>query len=970
MPKLLKWLLIGLVSLLVLLLAAALVLPSLFKDDILDAVDAAIAENLNAQVYYNRDNTGLSLFKHFPNATLYIGDAGVVGQGAFAGDTLAALRYFDVEIDLFSLLGSTYQINRVTLEAPQIYLKVLQDGTANYLDILKASEAEAAAAAETEGSASYSASVQGWAITEGNLRYEDAAMGLDLTIAGLNHSGSGDFTQDVFDLITQTQTQYIDCTFGGVHYLNQKPFSADITTQIAMGEDIRITLKDNLIKLSEVALSAEGTVGLMGAGPVELALDFASNDNSFKSLLSLVPAAYMKDFDKVEAAGSLAFSGAVTGAYDAQTAQMPGFKVDLMVEDGMFKYPDVPQAVRNVALELHVDAADGQYDALRADMKRLKADFGSNPISGKAVVQLLPESAYQVDGQLDAKLALDQVKQFVPMQGLDLKGVYDLHLKANGVYSDARKTIPKLEGIMTLANGYIAYDSLPVPIEQINLKAEVANTTGELNDTRLVLEKAGWVVEGEPFQASGRLTNLEDPTYALKLNGALDLALVNKLAPMGATQLAGKINANITTEGRQSFITNQQYTKLATSGNVLVTEFAYQDPELLPQGIRITSANLGFTPKAIALRSYVGYLGQSDINLTGQVTNYLPAILDFVEGKGEAGEVLKGSLGMRSNRFDTNEWMSEAEAETPTTEEEEPLAGTLPIPKFLDLTLQASIGEVLYTNMTLKDLQGKVEIEKGVLNLENVSFQTLGGRIAMNGAYDTSEPEEPTFDFGLDISQLSFQDSYSTLNSIQALAPFAQNIQGDFASDLKISGKLGKDMMPDLSTLAGSGLLDIADAQIKDMSILNKLSQQTGMKELQDPKMKNVKIPFSIKDGKVVTEPFEMKIGDIGATVQGSNGLDGSINFNVDALVPGKYVSSFVGGGQSGLVGQLGGFLQNQTIPIPLTIGGSYANPTVGIGKPDMSGAKQDEDTKKNAVEEGLKQLLPFGKKKKKDGGD
>ena len=51
--KILKRILIGLVIFLVVLVAAAFVLPIIFKDDIKAAIDKAIAKNVNADVIFD-----------------------------------------------------------------------------------------------------------------------------------------------------------------------------------------------------------------------------------------------------------------------------------------------------------------------------------------------------------------------------------------------------------------------------------------------------------------------------------------------------------------------------------------------------------------------------------------------------------------------------------------------------------------------------------------------------------------------------------------------------------------------------------------------------------------------------------------------------------------------------------------------------------------------------------------------------
>jgi hypothetical protein len=61
----------------------------------------AANEKLNATV--DIKDFGLNLFSNFPNATLSLNDASVVGVGDFQKDTLLSAKSASVTIDLMSL---------------------------------------------------------------------------------------------------------------------------------------------------------------------------------------------------------------------------------------------------------------------------------------------------------------------------------------------------------------------------------------------------------------------------------------------------------------------------------------------------------------------------------------------------------------------------------------------------------------------------------------------------------------------------------------------------------------------------------------------------------------------------------------------------------------------------------------------------------------------------------------------------
>ena len=122
------------------LIAAIVVFPIIFKDDIRKTLDDTMAENLNATVYYDIDAFSLSLIKNFPDITVSMGNFGVVGIDEFEKDTLASIGNFQVTVDLMSVIrGDQIIVEEILLDEPKIMVLVLPNGKANY-DIAKESE--------------------------------------------------------------------------------------------------------------------------------------------------------------------------------------------------------------------------------------------------------------------------------------------------------------------------------------------------------------------------------------------------------------------------------------------------------------------------------------------------------------------------------------------------------------------------------------------------------------------------------------------------------------------------------------------------------------------------------------------------------------------------------------------------------------------------------------------------------------
>ena len=131
--KIVKKILIGLAVVFVLIIAAAFILPVVFKDDIKAAIDKEIEKNVNADVVFDVNNFSLSLFRNFPSVTVEIKELGVFNRAPFEGTPLFVIERLEAEVNLKDVLfGDQLRLKGITLVDPQITIKVLADGRANY----------------------------------------------------------------------------------------------------------------------------------------------------------------------------------------------------------------------------------------------------------------------------------------------------------------------------------------------------------------------------------------------------------------------------------------------------------------------------------------------------------------------------------------------------------------------------------------------------------------------------------------------------------------------------------------------------------------------------------------------------------------------------------------------------------------------------------------------------------------------
>jgi len=94
------------------------------------------------------------------------------------------------------------------------------------------------------------------------------------------------------------------------------------------------------------------------------------------------------------------------------------------------------------------------------------------------------------------------------------------------------------------------------------------------------------------------------------------------------------------------------------------------------------------------------------------------------------------------------------------------------IPAFLNCSLRAEANTVLYDNLILKNVGGKLIIKDQKVTLENVKTDIFGGSISFNGAVSTHD-KTPVFQMDLGLNGVDIAQTFTQFNFMKTIAPIA-----------------------------------------------------------------------------------------------------------------------------------------------------------------------------------------------------
>ncbi len=505
-----KKVLIGLGIFILLLVATVVAVPFLFKDKINAKVKEEINNQLNAKVDYG--DFSLSLIRSFPNFSFSINDISVTGIDSFKGDTLTYIKNFSFTVDLMSVIkGEKYKLLALNLTEPTVNAIVNYDGKANW-DIMKPSKEPGKPAEPT----AFSIEIKKYKIEKGEITYNDKKANSFAQIHDFNFEGSGDVTSNLYDFITKTSIAELTYKSGAITYLSKGKLEAEMNISVDNANS-KYTFKENSVSLNDLGLQFDGFIQNRKE-EMNLDVKFKSKQTEFKSILSLIPAVYKKDFDQIKTSGSLALEGNMKGIYKEEN--YPTFNLHLKVNNGMFQYPSLPVAVKNIFIASDISHPQGKLDLMMIDVPKLHLEAGADPIDAKINVKT-PMSDPNVTANVIGKLNLANVPKFYPMEGLKtLSGLLNLNLDFKGKQSDLNNknyAAIKAAGNAKITN--LVYDSKETP-----MPIRVSDMQMTFNPQNVTLNSFSSSIGKSDFNATGTLDNFMAYSFGKgDLSGSLNL---------------------------------------------------------------------------------------------------------------------------------------------------------------------------------------------------------------------------------------------------------------------------------------------------------------------------------------------------------------------------------------------------------------------------------------------------------------
>lgn len=478
------------------IVAIVVLVPVLFKNQILEKAREVANTSVNATVGF--DDLRLSLIRNFPNLSVSLSGVSVVNKEPFEGDTLVSFDEFRATVDLLSVIGSEQiRVRGILLDHPLINVRILEDGTANYDIAPEGAQAETQEEDSAAGGGGFSIALKKFEIRGAALSYEDESTDMSASLEDFDFVLRGDLSADRTDISTRASAARTTFIMEGIPYVRNAVLAISLDVDADLANSV-FTLGENSVGLNDLALMFGGTVKMPDEERIDVDMDFSTSKTEFKSLLSMVPAVYRSDFEGLRTGGSLGVSGAVKGSLTED--QSPSADIMVSVKDAMFSYPDLPKSADNINIDIHAHYDGVDQDKSVLDVNRFHIELGGNPVDLGLHVTT-PMSDPQVSARLNAMVDFKSLAEVVPLDSTDISG----SLKADVTMSGRMSSIEEEHYDQFQAGGTIELMNFGFSSPEVPVPVNISRTSMDFSPQYLALNEFDMKAGSSDLSMTGRL---------------------------------------------------------------------------------------------------------------------------------------------------------------------------------------------------------------------------------------------------------------------------------------------------------------------------------------------------------------------------------------------------------------------------------------------------------------------------------
>lgn len=938
------WCLLGLFGAIIIALSIACYL--IFTPARLTAIAHQVADQY-VTCEYELDEVELTYFSTFPYFGVSVKDACLINpmEGA-QSDTLVVVPELLVSLKLIDAIHGNICIKRFHLRDATANIYIAADGTTNF-DVFK-SEDDDEEEEEDEG---------GWQLK--SVRWEEdlkvSARHLsfvdekDTIAASLDEASIILASQNRDDLDgarLDLSAQHVCAALKGEEYAQDLELRLHLPVYYKNLEHVYIDKAK--LQVNDFGLLLDGEAGTPDLSSGVYTCDATvSTDGAWQiqEILALVPERFKASLKDIKVDGLMALEANVKGTY--ADSIMPVLTAHLDIKEGKGAYKPLPYTVRDLQLDADARLDLNKQQPSTVSINKLSAKTKESRIATKGKVEDLLEDML-LDLHLDIDANLPDFAYFMPKE-MDLKG--QTKGKANAKIrlsdlSEMRLEKGTIDADLTLTDIAYTMDSMEATLPYTKAKVFIPNKNPSRKsvnwacvdlDTKQVDFSMDTTINAAlgasliRIEAANVLNNEQDyfaSIHTASLDGRFEDIHADLTNAELEAYLAGgkKMSAKIKTDALQAEMGEELMAKTEALRIEAAARYNSKEenlllqwnprltihlkngevrmPERLPEPVYIPSIEFAYSNKAMNIANSRIELGNSDLNIKGNVRHIggwfrhkkiLEGELDIVSDHCDANQLMawfsadeetsqeSGAESQESKAESQEELTSTPEQNTPdSTKEMEPFM----VPLDVDLALNTNLKEVEIFNQVAKDLKGGIFMQEGNLILDEVGFVCRAAKLQLTAMYRS--PRRNHLYLGMDyhMVDVDIDELLTMIPNLEEMVPMLSSFKGAAEFHLAAETYLNSQYQPKMSTLRGAASLTGKDLVVLDGETFDKISKLLLFSKKTENKIDSINAELTIYKNQIDVYPLCVQMDNYMVALGGRHNTNMTFDYDINVLSP------------------------------------------------------------------------------------
>lgn len=877
----------------------------------------------------------LTFFSTFPRFGLRADGLLLINPKAGApNDTVVSAKHLVATVDVMEFINNkNLHIHEATLEDATVHFYIAEDGTTNLTGVFVTSPDT------TEDTTAFALPFE--ALRVDGLRLQANAISFtddkDTIAAMLGATELSAKADGWNDMLVTLDARDVCATIKNETYADS--LHVELIAPMAMNLDsMHFAFNGARLAVNDFQVRVEGDVTIGDAIDVDAQIE--TGTWQIEPLLALIPKSFTSGLKDIDVDGKIQLEATAKGTYSESS--MPLIQAKVQLKDGKGAYKPLPYTLRDMKLDAEAALNLNKGGKSNVTIRQLAAKTKNSQVNVKGKVNDLMGDML-LDMQVQLKANIPDFAYFLPdsmeVEGeangtvnakIRLKDLTDMKLEKGKIAADLtlndlryaqdsmRAMLPKTHVTLQVPNNNPTRKS--VNWAKADLTADkidflMGNTTHAMIDAPVLhAEIANVLAKGQDYFATLAFDAIDaqyDDILADLKNAELEAFVSGGQkvsAKLKTTALNGRMGeelqaktGNLALEASARYNKDEENALLKWNPRLKINlkNGVLNIPERLPETVYIPSIEFKYSNREMTIDNSRIELGNSDLNLKGNVRHI---------GKWfRHQDILEGELDIVSDHCDVNQLLAWFSADKGSEEENNPTP-SLPIgegeksesdpfmvPTDVNLALNTHMREVEVFNQHAKDLKGGIFVKNGTLVLDEVGFVCRAAKLQLTAMYRT--PRKNHLYIGLDYHMLDIDidELLTMIPNLEDMVPMLKSFKGSAQFHLAAETYLKSNYEPKMSTLRGAASLTGKDLVVMDSETFSTIAKLLQFKKKTENKIDSINAEITVYKNDIDVYPLCVQMDNYMVALGGRHKTDMSFDYDINVLSP-IYLGVHVGG--------------------------------------------------------------------------